>query len=415
MRSAIGAATSTMAAEAGQTAPGGGIGVRGRRVTFGGSNQMIRFMRFRHGVVTTSTAEDTVIIASLATNVIVDHCSVGFGIDETFSMPGSERQDSRRRSALSRAAYHGGARASSSCRIRKLIPVVALSLAIVATVGGSDAGKDNSGPWQALYTVVGHDQWLTAVWSRRDGAWFAGGKNVIVSRTEGVAKATEIPRGTVVYRFGEDSAGRVFAVGLPGMVWEREAEGFRIVLQSRPPARKGKAAYQDLLYGIGYLDPASGTTLMAYGPNDLIAYRLPTGTWETKRDKALASFALTGPPKVSLPEGCQRLHWRWLARNEAFLLCHDSRVFLVSNQVASAASRLPAACKDDVYAVSRDGTDLYASCGPKQQLWLHRVDERSWALVQGAPSGVRDVVARDGCVVLVTERRVWRRCGGKAK
>ena len=75
---------------AGQTAPGGGIGVRGRQVTISGSNLVVRFVRFRRGTVTSTGDEDTLIIASVAHDLILDHCSVGFGLDETFSVPGDE-------------------------------------------------------------------------------------------------------------------------------------------------------------------------------------------------------------------------------------------------------------------------------------------------------------------------------------
>jgi hypothetical protein len=75
---------------AGQTAPGGGIGVRGRQVTITGSNLVVRFVRFRRGTVTSTGDEDTLILASSAHDLILDHCSVGFGLDETFSVPGDE-------------------------------------------------------------------------------------------------------------------------------------------------------------------------------------------------------------------------------------------------------------------------------------------------------------------------------------
>jgi hypothetical protein len=75
---------------AGQTAPGGGIGVRGERVSFGGANVVVRFMRFRRGTIANTLKDDSLLITSSADNVVVDHCSVGFGVDENFSMPGDE-------------------------------------------------------------------------------------------------------------------------------------------------------------------------------------------------------------------------------------------------------------------------------------------------------------------------------------
>jgi hypothetical protein len=75
---------------AGQTAPGGGIGVRGRQVTITSSNLVVRFVRFRRGVISGTGDEDTLILASTSHDLILDHCSIGFGLDETFSVPGDE-------------------------------------------------------------------------------------------------------------------------------------------------------------------------------------------------------------------------------------------------------------------------------------------------------------------------------------
>jgi len=75
---------------AGQTAPGGGIGLRGQTVVIAGADVVMRFLRIRRGTVVDRRAQDTLDIASSASQVMVDHCSVGFGIDETFSIPGDE-------------------------------------------------------------------------------------------------------------------------------------------------------------------------------------------------------------------------------------------------------------------------------------------------------------------------------------
>lgn len=75
---------------AGQTAPGGGIGVRGQKVSIGGSDIIMRFMRVRRGIVKTSDRNDAMAISSKSSRVIVDHCSIGFGTDENLSMPGDE-------------------------------------------------------------------------------------------------------------------------------------------------------------------------------------------------------------------------------------------------------------------------------------------------------------------------------------
>jgi hypothetical protein len=75
---------------AGQTAPGGGIGIRGRKFSIGGRDIIVRFLRVRRGVGTTTDRNDAMTIASSADNVVVDHTSVSFGTDETLSMPGDE-------------------------------------------------------------------------------------------------------------------------------------------------------------------------------------------------------------------------------------------------------------------------------------------------------------------------------------
>jgi hypothetical protein len=75
---------------AGHTAPGGGIGLRGTKVSIGGNNIVMRFMRIRRGTVKTTDRNDAMAVSSAAHDVILDHCSVGFGTDENLSMPGDE-------------------------------------------------------------------------------------------------------------------------------------------------------------------------------------------------------------------------------------------------------------------------------------------------------------------------------------
>ncbi|HMJ53272.1 MAG TPA: hypothetical protein VK540_14395, partial [Polyangiaceae bacterium] len=75
---------------AGQTAPGGGIGVRGYKVSVGGKHIVMRFLRVRRGILVTADRDDAMTVSSAADNVILDHCSVSFGTDETLSMPGDE-------------------------------------------------------------------------------------------------------------------------------------------------------------------------------------------------------------------------------------------------------------------------------------------------------------------------------------
>lgn len=82
--------TSNRITLAGQTAPGGGIGARGRKVSIGGSDIIMRFMRVRRGIIQTTDRNDAMAVSSKASRVIIDHCSVGFGTDENLSMPGDE-------------------------------------------------------------------------------------------------------------------------------------------------------------------------------------------------------------------------------------------------------------------------------------------------------------------------------------
>lgn len=74
---------------AGQTAPGG-IGIRGTKFSVGGDNIIIRFLRVRRGIITTTDRNDAMSVSSAASNVIIDHCSIGFGTDENLAMPGDE-------------------------------------------------------------------------------------------------------------------------------------------------------------------------------------------------------------------------------------------------------------------------------------------------------------------------------------
>lgn len=70
---------------AGQTAPGEGITVYGDGVSFSGANNIIvRYMRFRMGH-RGSSGKDAAGLANGA-NMIFDHCSFSWGLDETFSI-----------------------------------------------------------------------------------------------------------------------------------------------------------------------------------------------------------------------------------------------------------------------------------------------------------------------------------------
>lgn len=70
---------------AGQTAPGEGVVVYGNGVSFSGaSNIIVRHMRFRMGKGGDSGKDAAGI--SNGTNMIFDHCSFSWGLDETFSI-----------------------------------------------------------------------------------------------------------------------------------------------------------------------------------------------------------------------------------------------------------------------------------------------------------------------------------------
>ncbi len=70
---------------AGQTAPGEGITVYGNGVSFSGaSNTIVRYLRFRMGSGGDS-GKDAAGVAN-GTNIIFDHLSVSWGLDETFSI-----------------------------------------------------------------------------------------------------------------------------------------------------------------------------------------------------------------------------------------------------------------------------------------------------------------------------------------
>ncbi len=70
---------------AGQTAPGEGVVVYGDGVSFSGAdNIIVRYMKFRMGKGGTS-GKDAAGVANGA-NMIFDHCSIAWGLDETFSI-----------------------------------------------------------------------------------------------------------------------------------------------------------------------------------------------------------------------------------------------------------------------------------------------------------------------------------------
>jgi len=69
---------------AGQTAPGDGICVKGYPTKIDGNNVIIRYMRFRLGDENNLKGSDALDI-NYDTNIVIDHCSISWGIDEVFS------------------------------------------------------------------------------------------------------------------------------------------------------------------------------------------------------------------------------------------------------------------------------------------------------------------------------------------
>lgn len=69
---------------AGQSAPGEGICISGRRIYFSGENYIIRYLRFRSGDGNESN-ESSLDIEN-ARNVMVDHCSMSWSVEENVTM-----------------------------------------------------------------------------------------------------------------------------------------------------------------------------------------------------------------------------------------------------------------------------------------------------------------------------------------
>jgi pectate lyase len=72
----------------GQTAPGDGICIRGSEVSITTHDVIVRYMRFRPGDISAGEV-DALNIVGTSSNVIIDHCSASWSIDECLSPSGN--------------------------------------------------------------------------------------------------------------------------------------------------------------------------------------------------------------------------------------------------------------------------------------------------------------------------------------
>lgn len=76
---------------AGQTAPGDGVYVRDQCVMIWGQDVILRHMRFRLGDESKTQSDAFTVWKSGAKNIIIDHCSAAFSVDETLSLAGDNQ------------------------------------------------------------------------------------------------------------------------------------------------------------------------------------------------------------------------------------------------------------------------------------------------------------------------------------
>ena len=71
---------------AGQTAPGDGICIAGETVDISTHDVVIRYLRVRRGLITDHMSRDDAVGGNPVGNIIIDHCSFSWGIDENVSL-----------------------------------------------------------------------------------------------------------------------------------------------------------------------------------------------------------------------------------------------------------------------------------------------------------------------------------------
>jgi pectin methylesterase-like acyl-CoA thioesterase len=76
---------------AGQTAPGDGVTVAGHSTVVSANNVIVRYVRFRMGDINCPAVQDDAFWVDKAADVIIDHVSASWSVDETLSVTESDR------------------------------------------------------------------------------------------------------------------------------------------------------------------------------------------------------------------------------------------------------------------------------------------------------------------------------------
>lgn len=252
--------------------------------------------------------------------------------------------------------------------------------------------------------------WFASVLADDGNAWTAGGREFLVVGSDAEQKVLPLPS-AMMSTFGKGLDGATYAAGSNGSIWRRvNRQDWRLENRVGPTSGRHKGLDDALLIGIGVAESATGTMLAAYGPGALVFVRGPQGAWAPPADKEQAEqlyWRLQDGPSASLPSDCQRTDWRPFDKDGGFVMCKDRRGFVVQRGVVSAAGRLPKAC-DVLLNVARRGGELFAACGVNGAVFHWRSDA-SWGALS-VPKGVRALSANAQCVVVATEREVWRSC-----